>query len=500
MKLIKIRSAIINMPTLTEKLNYLTQHWKNMDRSTEEHRKAAEEFYKKELMPVLIEHFVKHNSRPEYNCEALILTLGTSYEPLVFSILTLKPEKVMILYTDRTQHLIYDVIEFTKLRPSQLFTSRIDAENPLELYKEIKNIYTKWGKPQNIYIDFTSGTKSMLAGSAMAGAVINAKLVYIASEFNVLLRKPNPGSERLVLIDDPYKVFGDFDKERAITLFNNMDYLSAYREFDELDQRTDTKEYCSLKYLAKAYESWDSLDFDGAVTNMSNCIELISIIEKSNNYFTLCTYKEKMKKQLEVLNTLKTIHKENNKQEHKAHIFNNIGYLIANLYQNAMRRERQGKYEMASLLLYRILEVIEQKRLWNYGIDTANADYSKLSMDSDVLLEKINRIREKIYDFDKCTHLDKQIGLLAGFILLAALQDDIIRTQKPGKEIGFLNELRRVAEIRNNSIFAHGYEFINYEKYNDLKKVVEKYINKLCELEGINIDELFELCEFIALE
>jgi len=484
---------------LENKLNELTQYWQNMDRSTEAHRQAAEEYYKKEMMPILIDYFVKKNSKPEYKCDALILTLGTSYEPLVFSILTLKPGKVMILYTNETQHLLDDVFEFTKLRPSQFTTTKVDFENPLELYKEIKNIYEKWGKPQNIYVDFTGGTKSMSAGCAMAGVAIKAKLVYIAGEYIKLLRKPKPGSERLVFIDDPYTVFGDFDKERAISLFNSMDYLSAYRAFDDLDQRVVTKEYSALKYLSKAYESWDSLDFDGAISNMSKCIELTNIVDRLNRNFVLSKYKDKLCKQLDALKVLQGIHRNNKTHEHKAYIFDNIGYLIANLYQNALRRERQGKYEMASLLVYRLLEVIEQKRLWNYGIDTSDADYSKLSTDSNLLLDKVNSLREKIYDFDKCDHLEKKISLLAGFILLAALGDDIIKTRKPGKEIDMLNELRRATESRNNSIFAHGYEFIGYEKYNELKKVVDRYIHQLCSLEGINIDELLDICEFITL-
>jgi len=73
---------------------------------------------------------------------------------------------------------------------------------------------------------------------------------------------------------------------------------------------------------------------------------------------------------------------------------------------------------------------------------------------------------------------------LAGYILLAAVGDDIIKTKKPGKEIDSINRLRNKVEARNNSIFAHGYEFISKEKYNEFKKVVEDYMNLLCSIEG----------------
>jgi len=92
-----------------------------------------------------------------------------------------------------------------------------------------------------------------------------------------------------------------------------------------------------------------------------------------------------------------------------------------NLYQNAMRREKQEKYEMASLLLYRILEIVEQKRLWNYGVDTSDADFTKLCEDEKVLLEKANKIIRSVKGFNEWKQLDKKISLLAGYILLAAV-------------------------------------------------------------------------------
>lgn len=154
---------------------------------------------------------------------------------------------------------------------------------------------------------------------------------------------------------------------------------------------------------------------------------------------------------------------------------------------------------MASLLLYRLLEITEQKRLWNYGIDTSNADYSRLPVDETAaLLNKVNRIHNGM-KFNMMVQLDNKISLLAGFILLAALEDDIIKTNVPGKEIGLLHKLRSKVDARNKSIFAHGYEFIDNKKYNDFKEVVDEYVDKLCQLEGIDKEVLFDTCEFITL-
>ncbi|CDG37695.1 CRISPR-associated protein, TIGR02710 family [Acetivibrio thermocellus BC1] len=475
--------------------------WYAMDRSNNEERMMAEEYYKKELMPLIIEYFIQENTKKiSGNCDAMVLTLGTSYEPLVLSISVLKPEKVLILYTDKSHHLLDDVIEFTKLKPSQYVATDVDAENPLQLYRKIKDVYEKWGRPRNIYVDFTGGTKSMAAGCAMAGSAIGAKLIYIAGNFLTDLRKPEPGSEKLCYIDDPYTVFGDLEREQAISLFNKMDYVSAYRIFEELEQRVPgTKEYSALKYISKAYNAWDSLDISGAADNLSKCYEIVVTEGKIDKSFVLNSHIEKLEKQLGVIRVLEKIHCSEEAAKNKSVIFDNIGYLIANLYQNAMRREKQEKYEMASLLLYRILEIVEQKRLWNYGVDTSDADFTKLCEDEKVLLEKANKIIRSVKGFNEWKQLDKKISLLAGYILLAAVGDDIIKTKKPGKEIDSINRLRNKVEARNNSIFAHGYEFISKEKYNEFKKVVEDYMNLLCSIEGIDKEELFDSCEFIKL-
>jgi len=129
-----------------------TIFWREMDRSSEKLRIASEEYYKKELMPLIIEYFIQENAKKiSGSCDAMVLTLGTSYEPLVLSISVLKPEKVLILYTDKSHHLLDDVIEFTKLKPSQYVATDVDAENPLQLYRKIK-MCMKNGEDPGIYM------------------------------------------------------------------------------------------------------------------------------------------------------------------------------------------------------------------------------------------------------------------------------------------------------------------------------------------------------------
>jgi len=478
---------------ICKQLTQKTKEWKSMERSTDEQRNLAEDYYKSELMPIVIDCFLQKYQSSEA-CESMVLTLGTSYEPLVLSILALKPKKVLILYTEQSFHLLDEVIEFTKLKPTQYTATEVDSENPLLLYQEIKKAYEKWGRPEDIYVDFTGGTKSMAAGCAMAGSAIRAKLIYVPGKFLPQLRKPEPGTEKLFYVEDPYTVFGDIEREQAFSLFNEMDYVSSYRIFDELDKKVpNSKEDSAFKFLSKAYSAWDSLDISEARSNLSKCYDIILKKGKIEKDLVLLQYREKIENQIEFLEVLEKLHC--GEKIDKDFVFNNIGYLIANLYQNAIRREAKERYEMASLLLYRILETVEQKRLWNYGVDTENADFLKLGDSTEELREKVNALRIKIKGFNEIEYLDKKISLMAGYILLAAIGDDIIKTKK----IGQLNRLKDKTDLRNKSIFAHGYKFIDKKEYNEFKDLVVEYINLLCDFEDMNKEKLLSACKFISL-
>ncbi len=165
----------------------------------------------------------------------LILPLGTSYEPLVLSILTLKPKKILFLHTSKTEALIDPVVENCALKTSDYRKRQVDEANPLQIYEKIKEAYIEWERGGLIALDFTGGTKSMAGGSAMAGAIIGADLFYIGNR-NYLtdFRKPKPGSEYLCAIPNPYIGFGDLEAVKALSLYEKMDYAGAALIFKDL--------------------------------------------------------------------------------------------------------------------------------------------------------------------------------------------------------------------------------------------------------------------------
>ena len=66
-----------NTSKLNSKFIKKVELWREMDRSSEEQRLLAEEYYKTELVPLIIDYFIQENKwKINENCEAMVPTLG----------------------------------------------------------------------------------------------------------------------------------------------------------------------------------------------------------------------------------------------------------------------------------------------------------------------------------------------------------------------------------------------------------------------------------------
>lgn len=185
-----------------------------------------------------------------------------------------------------------------------------------------------------------------------------------------------------------------------------------------------------------------------------------------------------LEKQKSILNSLKEMEKLIQQKEQVAIITNEeyIYALMFTMQENAFIREKQEKYDSATLLLYRLLEMIEQRRLSRYNINVAHANFLNIQFDSKKTPEykklsaedRLTKYKQEMYDiklkvFGKCSssYLSEQISLLEGFLHLTALKDELMTFNKIDP-IAKCKKLRSVVYLRNNSIFAHGYSLVGY--------------------------------------
>jgi len=221
--------------------------WKSMERSTPSQKTLSETYYDDELMPYIVSLFKEKNhdlhELQDFKVSHMILSVGTSYQPLVLSLSYFNPEKVLFLHTEESEKEIDKILKFIKLESSCYRKSLVEKSNTLKIYNEIKKAYLEWKRPEGIVIDFTGGTKAMSSAAAMAGAFIKAKLVYVGnSNYLNELRRPEPLSEFLEEIPNPYRTFGDLEFERAINLFDEFDYANAYEILANIAEITPNPE------------------------------------------------------------------------------------------------------------------------------------------------------------------------------------------------------------------------------------------------------------------
>lgn len=474
------------------KFDELIKEWKNMDRTTVEMQAAASTFYDEKVFPLVKETFVnKLENKPLKEYDALILPVGFSPEPLILSILAINPKRIGLLYTPNTETLLQRIQEETNLTLGQIQTREIDGSNIVMVYEAIMKLYEEWKRPTNIAVDITGGKKSMVSGVTMAGAVLGADIYYI-DNYRYLrdLSKPEPGSEYLSLLDNPYTVFGDLEVEKAKDLYKGHDYAGAKRVFDELKQQvrdlSKASTYEAYGLLCAAYEAWDNLDIDKAKNHLENLLKQLNQFSLSAALTELRACRSRLDEQKKVLECLLGF--INNEELALA---SPDGFHFAfTLYHNALRREAEGKLNTACLILYRLLEWVEQHRLHeNYEINTSKPDYSKI--DQGTVFKRYGEKRKDMYgDLDRST-LPNPIGLVDGFLVLYALQDDIVEGLN-------WRRFHHHVGLRNQTIYAHGMCMIKEPDFNLFKSTVEERFRKAQALAGIEATTFNEQHKFIA--
>lgn len=364
---------------MNKKLEEKTNEWMNLPRTTQEERVAADDFYERELIKLIIKEFVKNNKEKKVeDVEYMIFSVGTSYEPLVLTLSLLKPKKILFLYTEKTENIIEKIVNICKLGSSRYSKSIVNETDSLEVYREIKKAYIQWEMPRKLYIDFTGGTKSMSVAAAMAGAMIEVQLVYVGTEHYLQhFRKPYPGSERICFIANPYEVFGDFEIEKAMNLFQQYDYAGASERLGLLCEKVPDplirQQLRFIHLLSSAYEAWDSLDFSTAYKCMCCLNSELQRDKKLYPKTVLMDQISQLQKQQLILSNLIEIPQlmieKKNMDILKNHKY--IVPLMFTMYKIADIREVQEKYDAATLMLYRLLEMIEQCRLARYEINVS---------------------------------------------------------------------------------------------------------------------------------
>lgn len=404
--------------------------------------------------------------------KVLMMTVGTGTGPdpgrgqrlaqgLLYSVQQQKPERVIFLVTEESEretlpHILQELGPNLDHEVRRL--SRIG--NVEEVYWQttecLSELIAQGLAPHEITLDYTSGTKAMSAGAAIAAATLEVgTLSYVNGrrEQGVVI----PGTEELRILR-PYRIVIDRRLRELKVMFNRYQFDAGLVLLDGLLDRvyesTLREQLERYRELYQAYRHWDRFNHHQAIGKL----EPLEIAE------------------FDVGENLGFLSELRNRREDQEMLY------IADLLNNAERRAEEAKYDDAVARLYRTVELIAQRQLRLEGAidEELLAQHRIYRVHLDLLSGKMtaDALRRVESQVDESRRLKP--GLSDSYRLLADLDDDL------GLRYSEDKELQNLLSKRNQSILAHGLEPISQMDYERLRdKVVELASSVISRLEEV---------------
>jgi len=399
--------------------------------------------------------------------KVLLITIGTGVgsnktealqslsDGITYCLNNCNPTKTVFIVTaDSKKDTLPLILEKSALSPEEYDTKCLSSIDEIEIiYDEcvtfIKELLIEGFDEKNIVVDFTSGTKAMSAGLAVAAITMDIEnFSYISGKR--VGGKVAKGTEK-ILSRRIYKIISDNKLKIVRSLFNNYQFDACLdillhdlkKKFGEQEFHEILKEYENVCY---AFSAWDRFNHN----------------EAKKKLLVTCKLDLNLADNIDFLNGLVS-------SQDKI-------YAIVDLLANAERRGEEGKYDDALARLYRTIELIAQYRLQSkYNVDCGNVDLNKTPVISrEWLLE--NRNSEEII----------KLSMHHDYRLLKDFNDEL------GMHFSGDEKLKSYLGARNSSILAHGLTPVKRNHYNNLlEKVIEFAI-----IDSPNILELKEKAKF----
>lgn len=422
---------------------------------------------------------------------ALILSCGGSPEPLIFCIEDLKPDFTYFLCSEGSVDIAEDIVKHCYLHEDQFNLKVVSNHESLEeCFAKSREIIQELQKEyDNVHVDFTGGTKPMVAGLVLAAIGEKCTYSYVGTE-NLKGRDKNglgvvqDGFESIKDQRDPYDVFAVIEFNNGIEFFNKYQYEAAKLNFQEASEKLESEQLKELSQiyveLIEVYERWDKFkNVFGKKLTLNN--RLKQILDKINNSNNLKNHFEENypKFTLQIENNIEFLDLKLSKQGRIKP--KNVEYYLPDLLNNAYRRIEEGKYDDAVARLYRSIELIAQMSLTKQNIINeqnlwANAEFSINVLDVDSIQDiKVQDTLETFSDYQKAKNNLKntfRLALKNSYELLESLGSEFAKD--------YLNddEIHTNITSRNRSILAHGLQPIDKKKANKLYSQVLTYAKR----------------------
>ena len=424
--------------------------------------------------------------------DVLLLTVGFQAEPIILSILCLKPREVYLLHSEGSRKIAQKVEKdhCIKSKATKFYFKEISEVESRKNYEVIKGIISNLSKKSRIVVDPTGGRKVMVSSLALVAFYCRLPMVYLQGVEKK--QKIMPFSEKLRIIENPLEYFGDADLKITETLFNSHMYEAAFKMCLELLKSVrdlDTaKRIELLSELISIYRDWDAFlhsSFDenypksGKTKTLSERLE--RVIQEFNKFGINKWLPQNVQKNLDFLKYVDSTWKN------KLNIVDK--YRLVDIFLNARRRgsEKQAKYDDAVARLYRCLEMSSTYVLQkNYGLtSTEKPNYGNIAFKSR-LSER--QLRKKFFKIAKYELPDSNLALDNQMKLLEALDkgSTVVKVYKEMEKSGLI-------KMRNRSILAHGSRPCTETDWSQFREKTKVIIENVIGKEDFNL--LYEMAK-----
>lgn len=408
--------------------------------------------------------------------KAMVISVGTGRtgqdiaNAICFSIHQQNPDYIMFVLTEISKKTLSYILQNPVMKDKEHIEKYLSDENDvekisLECTEILKEVIKSGYKPQDIVVDYTSGTKAMSAGLTLS-AISNkiGTLVYISGKRDKEGRVIS-GTERAILLK-PNIILSEQLFNSSVNLFNKYQYdacVENLKTAKDLFKEDEFQNRCNILIkLANAYSYWDRFELKNAFNELNNL--------PNSEFYATWGIKSRIEKNKQVL------------YQEKENKF--CPQRMIDPFENARRRGEEGKYDDAVARLYRLLEYIAQYFIAELEL------YQKKDNEFDTAKLNLEKLPKNIQDkFKGMIGLEKSYELLNNFKHKIGSE---IYEQLKNKD----SEIRKLLNIRNFSILAHGFNPIDKDKCQKMLSLLEDYLRKYLRKEIDDFEKIADDIKF----
>lgn len=163
----------------------------------------------------------------EARCEGLVVTVGGSAAPIIFTLTQNRPSRVLFVVSHSSKAQVQnEILPALEEAPPADYCELTDENDIEEVYRDLQQGIAAWLRstqvpPERVFVDFTGGTKPMSAGLSVAGMEFFSKFQYVSGGVRDKqgLGIVQSGTECSVVSSNPWNVQARRARERARWLY-----------------------------------------------------------------------------------------------------------------------------------------------------------------------------------------------------------------------------------------------------------------------------------------